>query len=160
MCPTCKACCPEALLWLCLCLAPDLVQPAAGGAGAGCNFQRASVTLDASVKIYGSRVDCVHTIAFQTLSGLSRSAQATAAAAQAPGAALLATTVVMPGTQASMQPALPQLHAACALSPFSQSSKQKSRAIYIAVSAWLCAARAAGNACTGHAPFVGTSRQQ
>ena len=27
------------------------------------------------MKIYGSRVDCVHTIAFQTLSGLSRSAQ-------------------------------------------------------------------------------------
>jgi hypothetical protein len=40
------------------------------------NFQRASVTLDASVKIYGSRVDCVHTIAFQTLSGLSRTAAA------------------------------------------------------------------------------------
>lgn len=32
------------------------------------------MTLDASVKIYGSRVDSVHTIAFQTLSGLSRSA--------------------------------------------------------------------------------------
>ncbi len=31
------------------------------------------MTLDASVKIYGSRVDSVHTIAFQTLSGLSRS---------------------------------------------------------------------------------------
>lgn len=47
-----------------------------------CNFQRASVTLDASVKIYGSRVDSVHTIAFQTLSGLSRTAQPTAPAAQ------------------------------------------------------------------------------
>ena len=40
------------------------------------NFQRASVTLDASVKIYGSRVDSVHTIAFQTLSGLNRSSGA------------------------------------------------------------------------------------
>ena len=40
------------------------------------NFQRASVTLDASVKIYGSRVDSVHTIAFQTLSGLNRSSAA------------------------------------------------------------------------------------
>ena len=44
--------------------------------GDSTNFQRASVTLDASVKIYGSRVDSVHTIAFQTLSGLSRSAVA------------------------------------------------------------------------------------
>lgn len=44
--------------------------------GESTNFQRASVTLDASVKIYGSRVDSVHTIAFQTLSGLSRSAVA------------------------------------------------------------------------------------
>lgn len=35
------------------------------------------MTLDASVKIYGSRVDSVHTIAFQTLSGLNRSGGAT-----------------------------------------------------------------------------------
>ena len=34
------------------------------------------MTLDASVKIYGSRVDSVHTIAFQTLSGLNRSSAA------------------------------------------------------------------------------------
>ena len=45
-------------------------------AGELTNFQRASVTQDASVKIYGSRVDSVHTIAFQTLSGLSRSSAA------------------------------------------------------------------------------------
>ena len=49
---------------------------ASRGAGELTNFQRASVTLDASVKIYGSRVDSVHTIAFQTLSGLSRSSAA------------------------------------------------------------------------------------
>ncbi|BDA50103.1 Condensin complex subunit 2 [Coccomyxa sp. Obi] len=51
----------------------DLIQPSHED-GESTNFQRASVTLDASVKIYGSRVDSVHTIAFQTLSGLSRSA--------------------------------------------------------------------------------------
>lgn len=37
------------------------------------NFQAASVTLDASVKIYSHRVDSVHKTTFQVLGGLSRS---------------------------------------------------------------------------------------
>ena len=40
------------------------------------NFQKASCTLDAGVKIYASRVDSVHTETFKVLGGLSRSAQA------------------------------------------------------------------------------------
>lgn len=38
------------------------------------NFQRASVTLDAGVKIYGTRVDSVHTETFKILGGLGRAA--------------------------------------------------------------------------------------
>ena len=53
------------------------------------NFQRASVTLDASVKIYGSRVDSVHTIAFQTLSGLNRSSAANDGGSSSSTAALV-----------------------------------------------------------------------
>jgi condensin complex subunit 2 len=41
----------------------------AGGVG---NFQAASCTLDASVKIYGCRVDSIHTEAYRVLSDLSR----------------------------------------------------------------------------------------
>jgi condensin complex subunit 2 len=40
------------------------------------NFQKASCTLDAGVKIYASRVDSVHTETFKVLGGLSRSATA------------------------------------------------------------------------------------
>lgn len=36
------------------------------------NFQRASVTLDAGVKIYGTRVDSVHMETFKILGGLGR----------------------------------------------------------------------------------------
>lgn len=44
------------------------------------NFQRASMTLDAGVKIYATRVDSVHTAAYQVLTGLSRSGPAARAA--------------------------------------------------------------------------------
>ena len=37
------------------------------------NFQRASMTLDAGVKIYAVRVDSFHKSAFQALQGMSRS---------------------------------------------------------------------------------------
>ena len=37
------------------------------------NFQKASCTLDAGVKIYASRVDSVHTDTFKILGGLTRS---------------------------------------------------------------------------------------
>eukprot|EP00698_Gefionella_okellyi_P001031 TRINITY_DN1089_c0_g1_i1.p1 TRINITY_DN1089_c0_g1~~TRINITY_DN1089_c0_g1_i1.p1 ORF type:complete len:708 (+),score=218.78 TRINITY_DN1089_c0_g1_i1:108-2231(+) len=51
----------------------DLVMEQQCG-GATTNFQVASVTLDASVKIYGNRVDSVHGMAYQVLGGLSRTA--------------------------------------------------------------------------------------
>jgi condensin complex subunit 2 len=38
------------------------------------NFQRASCTLDAGIKIYSYRVDSVHSDAFKVLGGLSRTA--------------------------------------------------------------------------------------
>lgn len=41
-------------------------------AGQHTNFQRASVTLDAGVKIYSYRVDSVHTELFKMLGGLGR----------------------------------------------------------------------------------------
>ena len=44
------------------------------------NFQRASMTLDAGVKIYATRVDSVHTAAYQVLTGLSRAGPAARAA--------------------------------------------------------------------------------
>ena len=44
------------------------------------NFQRASMTLDAGVKIYATRVDSVHTAAYQVLTGLSRAGPAAHAA--------------------------------------------------------------------------------
>ena len=47
------------------------------------NFQRASMTLDAGVKIYATRVDSVHTAAYQVLTGLSRTGPAARAAAAA-----------------------------------------------------------------------------
>jgi len=40
------------------------------------NFQAASYTLDASVKIYSCRVDAVHNEAYRVLGGLSRTSQA------------------------------------------------------------------------------------
>lgn len=44
------------------------------GSGQNTNFQRASVTLDAGVKIYSYRVDSVHTETFKILGGLGRAA--------------------------------------------------------------------------------------
>lgn len=41
------------------------------------NFQRASVTLDAGVKIYSYRVDSVHTDTFKILGGLGRASKDT-----------------------------------------------------------------------------------
>jgi len=60
----------------------DLVKPSADERDT--NFQRASMTLDAGVKIYATRVDSVHTATYQVLTGLSRAAPAPAAAAGAP----------------------------------------------------------------------------
>jgi len=51
----------------------DLVKPSNEEAGQT-NFQRASCTLDAGVKIYSYRVDSVHNSIYKTLGGLSRTA--------------------------------------------------------------------------------------
>lgn len=52
----------------------DLVKP--DKEGVTTNFQHASCTLDAGIKIYSYRVDSVHSEAFKVLGGLSRSAGA------------------------------------------------------------------------------------
>lgn len=52
----------------------DLVKPAEEGRTT--NFQHASCTLDAGIKIYAYRVDSVHSEAFKVLGGLSRTAGA------------------------------------------------------------------------------------
>lgn len=52
----------------------DLVKP--DKEGVTTNFQHASCTLDAGIKIYSHRVDSVHSEAFKVLGGLSRSAGA------------------------------------------------------------------------------------
>lgn len=49
---------------------PDLIREEDGGQT---NFQRASVTLDAGVKIYSHRVDSVHTLSFKILGSMGRS---------------------------------------------------------------------------------------
>jgi condensin complex subunit 2 len=54
----------------------DLVKPS--DEGRTTNFQNASCTLDAGIKIYAYRVDSVHSEAFKVLGGLSRSAGAAA----------------------------------------------------------------------------------
>ena len=51
----------------------DLVKPSHHDRGQT-NFQRASCTLDAGVKIYSYRVDSVHNSIYKTLGGLSRTA--------------------------------------------------------------------------------------
>ncbi|KAL4421403.1 hypothetical protein ABPG75_010694 [Micractinium tetrahymenae] len=51
---------------------PDLIREEGG---AQTNFQRASVTLDAGVKIYSYRVDSVHTETFKILGGLGRASK-------------------------------------------------------------------------------------
>ena len=51
----------------------DLVKPSNEDRGQT-NFQRASCTLDAGVKIYSYRVDSVHNSIYKTLGGLSRTA--------------------------------------------------------------------------------------
>lgn len=51
----------------------DLVKPSTEE-GRQTNFQRASCTLDAGVKIYAYRVDSVHSDVYKVMSGLSRSA--------------------------------------------------------------------------------------
>eukprot|EP00891_Asterochloris_glomerata_P007927 jgi/Astpho2/7927/Aster-x1468 len=51
----------------------DLVKPA-DSEGRSTNFQAASCTLEAGVKIYSYRVDSVHNDAFKTLAGFSRAA--------------------------------------------------------------------------------------
>ena len=51
----------------------DLVKPSDEERGQT-NFQRASCTLDAGVKIYSYRVDSVHNSIYKTLGGLSRTA--------------------------------------------------------------------------------------
>ena len=52
----------------------ELVKPE-HSEGEDYNFQKASCTLDAGVKIYGCRVDSVHTEAYKVLAGVSRTAQ-------------------------------------------------------------------------------------
>ncbi|PSC75846.1 condensin complex subunit 2 [Micractinium conductrix] len=51
---------------------PELIREEGG---AQTNFQRASVTLDAGVKIYSYRVDSVHTETFKILGGLGRASK-------------------------------------------------------------------------------------
>lgn len=53
---------------------PELIREEGG---AQTNFQRASVTLDAGVKIYSYRVDSVHTETFKILGGLGRASKDT-----------------------------------------------------------------------------------
>jgi condensin complex subunit 2 len=53
---------------------PDLIREEGGQQT---NFQRASVTLDAGVKIYSYRVDSVHTETFKILGGLGRASKDT-----------------------------------------------------------------------------------
>lgn len=55
---------------------PDLIKEERSGDGT--NFQRASVTLDAGVKIYSYRVDSVHTETYKMLGGLGRASGPTA----------------------------------------------------------------------------------
>ena len=50
----------------------DLIRADVARGGGTANFQRASVTLDAGVKIYSTRVDSVHTETFKMLGGLGR----------------------------------------------------------------------------------------
>lgn len=50
----------------------DLVKPSTEE-GRQTNFQRASCTLDAGVKIYAYRVDSVHSDVYKVMSGLNRS---------------------------------------------------------------------------------------
>ena len=54
-----------------MCMQSDLVKPSEEEEGQ-LNFQRASMSLDAGVKIYSHRVDSVHTVAFRMLCGLGR----------------------------------------------------------------------------------------
>ncbi|SPQ95004.1 unnamed protein product (mitochondrion) [Plasmodiophora brassicae] len=54
----------------------DHIDDVLGEAGTSTNFQKASCTLDASVKIYSYRVDSVHYDMFKVLGGLHRSDQA------------------------------------------------------------------------------------
>lgn len=67
----------------------DLVKPSDEEQGQT-NFQRASCTLDAGVKIYSYRVDSVHNSIYKTLGGLSR----TAAPSQQNDAGKSSTTTV------------------------------------------------------------------
>ena len=62
----------------------DLVKPSYEE-GRQTNFQRASCTLDAGVKIYAYRVDSVHSDVYKVMSGLSRSAGPEPEAAAAGG---------------------------------------------------------------------------
>ena len=50
----------------------ELVKPDRTDADEDYNFQKASCTLDAGVKIYGCRVDSVHTEAYKVLAGVNR----------------------------------------------------------------------------------------
>lgn len=52
----------------------DLIRDDRDSTGKSTNFQKASVTLDAGVKIYSYRVDSVHTETFKMLGGLGRAA--------------------------------------------------------------------------------------
>lgn len=73
----------------------DLVKPSEEGRTT--NFQHASCTLDAGIKIYSYRVDSVHSEAFKVLGGLSRSAGAAEEEADGPegeGMRILADTAL------------------------------------------------------------------
>lgn len=62
----------------------ELVKPSAEE-GSETNFQRASCTLDAGVKIYSYRVDSVHSEVFKLLGGMTRAGPAPAQEAEAAG---------------------------------------------------------------------------
>lgn len=62
----------------------DLVKPSDHDKGQT-NFQRASCTLDAGVKIYSYRVDSVHNSIYKTLGGLSRTAASSQQDQDSPG---------------------------------------------------------------------------
>ncbi|GKV49760.1 hypothetical protein SLEP1_g56493 [Rubroshorea leprosula] len=53
----------------------DIIKVDAAEADSQTNFQRASCTLEAGVKIYSVRVDAVHAEAYKVLSGINRVGQ-------------------------------------------------------------------------------------
>ena len=89
----------------------DLVKPSEEEQGQT-NFQKASCTLDAGVKIYSYRVDSVHNSIYKTLGGLSRTAGPTQEEDQEQGACRLHSISHLPSrsTHGGGRPILTLMH--------------------------------------------------